>query len=636
MKINLLPHPIAMRKTILYTCALLMIAGCANDDIIGGENNGKEEALSEAIAFGFDLSNVTRGEDLVGSSAATKLQNQFVVYGTKHKNAEATDATNDAAVFTNYKVEYTASSAGTTSSNTNDWEYVGLTPYASSKVSPAVTSQGVKFWDYSADNGYTFYGIASKNDITNDKVTITKVTTGTTVYDKGYSVVIKNGAELDKLYVSDRLPVAKENYNKPVTLKFRNFGSRVRVGFYETIPGYTVKIDKFYYDDDASAAVTTFEAMDKVNTNNFSASLQNISTAAASNTLTVSYYDGTNGPVNQVKVTPSSVTYGYTLTLGGGFKDTELANSSATPTWDKPKTGEPGVGEYTTVYPIEATNPMLVKIDYTLTAEDGGGETIEVKGANVVVPAAYMTWKPNYAYTYLFKITDDQLKPITFDAVVVDDGEGHQETITTVTEPSITTLGVIMDGTTFKNYVTGKNEYQMPGTDKLDIYAIFMKGSNVLTPQLTNNDKDNFVKVYSVGYKAGTTDADKTAHPITEASVAYAIAHAGGLITATHIATAENDYFTTSPAPVTTVPGEDGINKNIDALKLTGAKQAGKYAVEIVTYEEVTPADGASLNGLYDKDTTDNTKFVAVTSGFGDGSKKYYKQIKTYKVITVV
>ena len=328
-----------MKKYLFLAAAVTMMASCSDNNFVG-DNNPDNLDGSGAIAFGFDVQNITRGGDLVGSDAADKLQSQFVVYGTKHVSAEAADATNDMAVFQNYKVEYTANSAGTKASNTHNWDYVGLTPYASTIVSPVATSQTVKYWDYNAAQGYTFYAVASKADLEHKTgenadplITVTKTTTGNTVYDKGYSIVVKNGADLSKLYLSDRTPVAKTDYNKPVTLKFRNFGTHVRVGFYETIPGYSVKIDKFYVDGDATAAVTTFGAMDVANTTNFAAALQNISASSANNTLTISYYNGTDGPVNQAKVTPTTVGYNYSLVLGTGVIDaTELATSSATPT----------------------------------------------------------------------------------------------------------------------------------------------------------------------------------------------------------------------------------------------------------------------------------------------------------------
>lgn len=454
-----------MKQYLFLAAAIMAMASCSNNDYVGGDSAVNQDG-SGAIAFGFDMQNVTRGGDKVGADAATALQSQFIVYGAKHAEEEAADASHDVAVFQNYKVEYSANTAGTKASNTHNWDYVGLTPYASTVVSPVATSQTVKYWDYSAANGYTFYGIASKADLEGNKVTITKTTTGTTIYDKGYSIVVKTGADLSKLFVADRKQVAKEDYNKPVTLTFRNIGSRVRVGFYETIPGYKVKIDKFYVDGDATAAVTTFGAMDVANATNFAAALQNIKTnPTTSNTLAVSYYNGTDGPVNQMKLSSSTAEYDYSLVLGTGVVDTELATSSATPTWDKAD------GAYTMVFPFEANdNPMLVKVDYTLTAEDGGGETIAVKGANVVVPAQYVKWKGNFAYTYLFKISDNTngttdgttqgLYPITFDAVTVDVADDKsQETITTFEDYSITTYANGSKVTTNQEYKAGETIY---------------------------------------------------------------------------------------------------------------------------------------------------------------------------------
>ena len=455
--------------------AALALASCTSDEFVGGNEKVTTESKGSAIGFDFGVPNLTRGS-LSGADAAEALNYQFVVYGTKHTEEEVEAATNDEVVFKNYKVEWTDNTAGTTESNTHNWEYVGLTPYAEG-VSPVVTStQTIKYWDYSANKGYTFYAFAGKDQVTAKNVTITKITEGTnSLYEKGYTVTIKKSANLDQLFYSDRTPVAKSEYGKPVVLTFRNLGSRVRVGFYETVPGYSVKINKFYYDDDASAAVTTFKAMDKANETNFTAALQNVA-PADNNSLTITYYDKTDEDIeNHVKVTNSGVEYGYNLTLGTGIIDAEkLAMTSATPTWDNN-------GNYTTVYPFEQnTNPMLIRVDYTLTAEDGSNETIEVKNARVVVPTNFVQWKSNYAYTYLFKISNNTngttgtvptdpddpesgdpegLFPITFDAVAVTATDYTQETITTVATNNVTTYAVNSDVTTVGEYKAGETIY---------------------------------------------------------------------------------------------------------------------------------------------------------------------------------
>ena len=453
--------------------AALALASCTSDEFVGGNENVTTESNGKAIGFDFGVPNLTRGS-LSGEDAAAALSNQFVVFGTKHTEAEDKTADNDEVVFTNYSVEWTDNTAGTTESNTHNWEYVGVTPYTSG-VTPAVSSgtQTIKYWDYSAAQGYTFYAFAGKDLLSNNSITVEKLTEGTTLYEKGYKITVNDveNANLDKLYYSDRTPVAKSEYGKPVVLTFRNLGSRVRVGFYETVPGYSVKVDKFYFDEDAEAAVTTFIAMDTENNTNFAAALQNIGPKNG-NSLTITYYDGTDGTENHVKVTNSGMDYAYYLTLGTGIISAEkLATTSATPTWDND-------GGYTTVYPFEQnTNPMLIRVDYTLTSEDGSGETIEVKNARVVVPTNYVQWKSNYAYTYLFKISDNTngttgtvptdpddptsgdpegLYPITFDAVAVTATDYTQETITTVASNNVTTYAVNSDATTVGEYKVGE------------------------------------------------------------------------------------------------------------------------------------------------------------------------------------
>ena len=587
-------------KQYLFLAAIVItaLASCSDNNYVG-DNSPNSPDGSGAIAFGFDVQNITRGGDLVGSDAADKLQSQFVVYGTKHVSAEAADATNDMAVFQNYKVEYTANSAGTKASNTHNWDYVGLTPYASTIVSPVATSQTVKYWDYSAEQGYTFYAFASKADLEGDKVTVTKTTTGTTVYDKGYSIVVKNGADLSKLYLSDRTPVAKDDYNKPVTLKFRNFGTHVRVGFYETIPGYKVKIDQFYVDGDATAAVTTFGAMDVTNTTNFAAALQNINSTAESNTLTVSYLNGSNGPVNQVNVTPTTVGYNYSLVLGTGvISATELATSSATPTWDKTD------GAYTTVYPCSGvTNPMLIKVDYTLTAEDGGGEVIKVKGANVVVPTQYLQWNSNYAYSYIFKISDNTngstdgttqgLYPITFDATVVDVADDKtQETITTFEDYSLTSYS---NG----SKVTIDNEYKK----NKDIYVVKTNNSTgAIVAQAIGTDAVNKAQVYVVTQGAG-------ADAISEATITAKLNGAPNGIVLTAIEPAATLASSAPAADASTYNfGEGG------AVKFTPGA-AGTYAYVSVRTVNVA----AQYNAVGDA-AWDNTK----TYYFKTSSNVYY------------
>ena len=538
------------------------------------ENNGE-------IAFSGGTRALTRA-DLYGGDAAAKLTNKFVVYGTKHAAAEAADASNDVVVFDNFQVGYAAGTAGATASNSSDWEYVGNTAYTS-----GISSQAIKYWDLSAAEGYTFYAFSS-TDISypagaSDKVVVTKVTTdASSLYNKGYQVTVKDGATLNNLYFSDRVEVAKANYGKTVDLTFRNVGSKVRVGFYETIPGYGVKIDKFYIDDAAAAAVTTFPAMNDAKTDGFYASLQNVKSAktGTDQTLNVTYYPATTATevINRPKLTNPTAGYDYTLQVGDGtgFIGTTLGTSANAPTWAV------AGGEYTPVFPFEGnTNPMLIKLDFTLTAEDGTGEGIHVRGARAIVPVQYVQWKSNFAYTYIFKISDltngttgnvdangdptdpEGLKPITFDAIVVDVANEKQETITTATTNRITTYAY---GMIVNEYTNGKPIYVVVSDDATHA---------VLTPTAIGTAATQ-AQVYSL---------DKAA---TEAEVLAQLTGSPMGITLTPVTATIG----------TTVPLTDGTTPSISNVKFTPSA-AGTYAYVYTRTAYVAPTYEIQTSGTY-------------------------------------
>lgn len=641
-----------MKKKLLFAAiALTSMASCTEDSFVGEQSQQEANASEGAISFNLNTAAVTRS---TGADAATALGNQFIVWGEKGEvstgaayTADDEDGNTHQLVFKNYVVKYTGNSAYTTTSNTKDWEYVGFSQTYGDNVTPkAGETQTIKYWDYSALN-YVFTAVSAlESEITSGAVTVTKTTTktdGNKVYDKGYTVALTAAATATKLYFSDRQVINQGTgtnretpnaYGGNVTLTFRNATSQIRVGMYETIPGYGVKIKKFYYVDNAAPA---FATMGTGVTSNFTANVPNLKTGSAA-TLTVTYYnEGTR--INQPKISVSGTSANYiTLTGSGLAADVTLNTSASSPTYDNS-------GNFTTVFPQESNDKSLkLKMDYQLF-NTTTGETINVTGATAEIPANYLQWLPNFKYTYLFKISDNTngssgtpgtdpagLYPITFDAVEVVAEDGTAEYITTVSEPSITTFGVVVNSSNeFQAYQTDKNEYQAPsGTDKLDIYATFVEGSTVKTPTVGGSGAQ-YVNVFKV------TAAD--ASLITEASVAEAIANpamsvdiytragespytytkvtdattitagttyykadgsskapgadgyseteavagtdykVGAKINVTDITSDASTNFSAVPAAVTTVPGEDGIDKTIDALKLTGVK-AGTYAIE--------------------------------------------------------
>lgn len=554
-----------MKKHYLYLVTALTLAGCTNDDYVGSET--PQLTGDGSIAFNMSTPNATRGE-LDGKTAAEKLGNKFIVWGEKNEVDASTssyEATDPTTVFKNYVVEYKENTTNTTNSNTKDWEYVGVnhSNYDAYVISTIGNSkaQTIKYWDMNATD-YTFTAVSAlETDIQSGYVKITKITksnsTTASVYDKGYTIELTKDAKTGDIYFSDRVNIAKSNgtttsneqgkYGGHVKFTFRKFETKIRFGFYETVPGYKVQVKNVTYNSTTS-------------TSNFGVdgSFYALPTDDGTIKYNVTYEDGQNGTTqNRVTVkADASVSARTSMTFGTNIfgNDTYLNTTSSNPTYDKNETDT-----YTAILPnTQNATDMSFKISYTLVSEDTG-EKIEITDKEVVVPSEYCQWKPNFAYTYLFKISDQSadLYPITFDACVVEDETGKQETITEVggdtKNTSITTFAY--DDTNKKIIESDKDEYEAGST----IYATVMEGSTDIT--LT---KDTNVKLYTVT----TTDADK--YPVTEKSVAKALDTSTYPVTtgvtANIVASESTSGFATV---VSKVPAEDGTTHSISALKWT-------------------------------------------------------------------
>ena len=625
-----------MKKYVLFASAILAFASCASDSFTGTEEAGRVAQGEKPISFGFDVPAATRAE---GAVAAGKLNNQFIVWGEKNETKDAPAAGN--FVFPDYKVAYTANTAYTTTSNTKDWEYVGLSWISAEaanikEATTAVTTnvQTIKYWDYAATS-YTFTAVSAlPDDISDGKVKINKLTSGTTVYDKGYEVDVTADADLNSLYFADRVNITKSDdkdrtatnqYGGNVTFTFRNGQSQVRVGMYETIPGYDVKVTKFYYDADATtdADKPAFSEMIDESTTNFVANVPSTATGVAGK-FTVKYYDNTVASIENhptISFAPKTATDSKQyITLGDQIAAaTKLGETSTAATFDKT------AGAFTTVFPQETNDKNLkLKIDYQLS-NTVTGEIINITGKTAEVPAQYLQWKPNFKYTYLFKINDNDLYPITFDAVVIEAENGEVEYITTVSEPSITTYAK-------GSKVTVNNEYD--AGEK--VYAVVEDGSSLATLSADN------MKLYEV------TTTDATNFPITEASVAEAIAEYP-IMTAAEQANAKIKFTASSFNYGNTIIAEDGseVTMGTNAVADFTTATGKTYAIEYIKTDATYGNDGG-------KTYADATAFGAAgtlytdaacnheATSWADASTTYYKKTHVtnvgkyaYKIVKV-
>lgn len=568
-----------MNKFFIAAASALALASCSSDDFLGEIQGNEQNGATSAINFGGDTGKITRATTK-GNAAADLLENNFVVVGFKGNKTDA--ANNETYAFDHYNVNFKDGSAFSTESNRAGWEYVnqkmdvkGVTP--AGPLAQNASQQTIKYWDHSCAS-YDFIAFSMGKGAASKYATPTHVDKGH-LKDAAYTLT-GNVNTLSECYISDMKTVKEKEYNKtPVSMSFRHLASKVRMALFEIVPGYVISDVKFY--DATSTTATANPEGTLIGEFNNSGTLTVFFPTTGTDHATEKDYNKAH-----VRFTKST-TEGETAVLNfkkfGTVKYGNQAEGqiSAGTTYLSQNAAKPSYcgDDYQNVLPSEgAASAITLRIDYKLTSVDGSNETINVKGATATVPAQYTEWKSGYAYTYIFKISQDTngstggtstgLTAISFDAVVVDDeANGLQETITTVSDNSFTTYGYKDNKVT-----TNGNEY-VNGTD---IYATVYSAGATVAPQ----------KLYTVTLEDGATQT------INEASVANA------LVKGTNDATAKTwtvtDYagkkmVVTETAAnvattVTSVPAGPGYTLNVNALKWTGvvtdpAKET-YYAVE--------------------------------------------------------
>lgn len=583
-----------MKKYFIYAVSALALAGCSSDDFLGGQPSPTKLTDNNVINFNGGRSATTRAPK-TESDAATALNNNFVVYGYK-TNSDGSQS----KVYDHYNVNWEGP-AKDTESNTNGWEYVGYAPNALSSLFQLGSVQTIKYWDYSATQ-YDFiaFSFGKAKQVTAAPANANEVQASTVDQTPTYTLTGKV-EDLAKVYIADRVTAKKGvtnsianrlvPYGTSIPFNFRSLGTKVRIGLYETIPGYSVKDVKFYTSNiDRSATenpclystatearipngsgtmTVTFPTVDdsKTDYNKAHVSWLAASGSANSSILRLTKYPVRGNSGNEI------------------YGDNYLYDNS---TDARGTSGDNPTNPYITVLPARVGN-LKLKVDYTLVSIDGSGEKINVTGATAVVPEVYTNWEPNYAYTYIFKISDKTngttggdvtgLYPITFDAIVTETEDGLSETITTVSDPSITT---------YAKGAVDKDEYKAG----FNIYVSVDKEGTAVTLSLTDtNTNCALYTAVSDGYNGG----------ITESTVANCLVNG----------TKDSDAGTWTVT--------DAKDKTLTVKKASGLSTATEI-------EEDDAPDGNAITGKF-------AKFKPTAAGYyvfqyWNNSGKYYKVIK--------
>ena len=500
-----------MKKYIFLAASALTLASCSSDDFLGDTPGSTPTSANSAIKFDGNAGKISRTSN--SGTTAEMLGNEFKIYGVK---SGAETGSGYTPVFQNYLLWYDDANKNTTT-NKSGWEYVGGNGnHGPNNVVILTSPQTIKFWDYaSADYRFvdgapsTAFNFTPGTNNTLESATITGLSGHITANTESGT---DPKTEPNPVYVAKPVVVSPGNDKQPVTFTFVRHQTKVRVGIYETIPGYTITDIKFYDADGTTATSSNI-----------------ILTSATAN-----YFVGgsnVSGTVTYKWTTPTpSYTFNYTDNenlkksknwYAGKLESGALATTSSEQEVAKlyGTDNDMSTTGYFTVLPTQATtaSPILIKCDYTLTSDDGSNETINIKGATAAIPAAYSKWNTNTLYTYLFKISENTngytgsddpshvgLYPITFDAAVEAPQFGMEGTITTFTTPSITTYqeGSVTDnGIEYKSGtpITVKVTNPTDGTD--------------LALNETNNTKGK-VAVYKLSQER--TEADLQLASVTD------------------------------------------------------------------------------------------------------------------------
>lgn len=295
-----------------------------------------------------------------GETGLETLFTSFRVWG--YKNYAATP-NSPQVIMDGYRVNFTQRSAGTTESNTADWEYVGLTHPKHS------TTQTIKYWDYSASN-YRFYAytLAEPKIITDSEGAFQ------IPFAQSENATATSVPYISDLWFSDNTD-ATSPYGKCVTLRFSPLIAKVRFKF--TYPANTkrVTITHILFGD--------------------SRYIKNQSSADTplKGTITATY-PLTGTPTSY---TPSFKWQTSADTNAKGFLGLTIPYEEESDAIHilQDKT------QYNKWYYVPPFNiAQYEQGAYTISAIIDGNKTL------ATVPAEYMQWKAGYQYTYIFKITE--------------------------------------------------------------------------------------------------------------------------------------------------------------------------------------------------------------------------------------
>lgn len=263
-------------------------------------------------------------------------------------------------VFSGYTVKYEEGSANTSEDNTHNYSYVD-------------GNQTIKYWDFSASE-YRYWGYTGdKSNLSDDGKQLTIPVSGLLSASEPTSIPFYSS-----LYIR-KSPVKSD----VVRLEFKRPYSKIRVQFYTNDP---------------------LDANDEIPLTDITFAPEEGKKIYKSGTVEVTY--SLDKATETVKAIPTDADAQERL----AYQDVTLTPSAG----------------YTSDHAVTAKTAFSTDLYYTLPMDEQNPAFIMTACVNgdtekktAVVPANFMQWKPNFIYTYIFKITEAG-KKIEFYDVKID------------------------------------------------------------------------------------------------------------------------------------------------------------------------------------------------------------------------
>ena len=371
-------------------CGILFLfafVACTSD-----EDGNSDNRLP--ITFSCSEDGVTRAE-----VSLSEFISDFKVYGINGDisgSGNAATFTKKNTVFPDYQVWHTENLANTTSTNTANWEYVGIVEGASGSE-----EQTIKYWDEKRD-GHYFWAIGDFSKSGGYDYT------ESTLPDP-HVIEVENITQMDVqddskcLYFTKPKYVPKSKYGQPVTLTFLRYCSRIRIGFYEDITQSggdkrykVVGVDFYRVNDDGTFNTNELPTTNVCLRGNF------VNEGKVRLTYTNASFKGGDN-IDNVTTETVPVENGASKYMDFGVLNIAGTQSGVLPTSSSEALFTTNNGsQYTKVLPYNNTEGLTLQCDILVRNQNKSQFTQQNVLASI--PAHYTNWQPNQSYTYIFKI----------------------------------------------------------------------------------------------------------------------------------------------------------------------------------------------------------------------------------------